>query len=111
MSAFLDAAAAFGADGVGDETLALVDVPDMDLLVLAQVGGVRQVFVNGAGPFVIQLAVGHGSAVDFGFEQGSEHVAKEWTSTTGTAQVAQAFRWFGKLYSAVFVLNGYEKLI
>jgi hypothetical protein len=37
--------------------LAVVDVPDVDLLVLCQVGGIAQVFVDGTGAFVVQLAV------------------------------------------------------
>src|SRR5512145_3209823 len=68
-----DAGAAFAADGVGDETLAIVDVPDVNLFVLHQVGGGQQVFVDGAGAFVMQLAVGDGGAVDLGFEQGAVH--------------------------------------
>jgi hypothetical protein len=34
--------------GVGDETLAVVDVPDVYLLVFTDVAGVQRVFVNGA---------------------------------------------------------------
>ncbi len=43
-----DAAAAMRAYGVGDETLAVVDVPDVSLLVFTDVAGVQQVFVNRA---------------------------------------------------------------
>jgi hypothetical protein len=68
-----DAAAALALDGVGDEAFAVVDVPDVDLLVLGDVGGVQQVFVDGAGAFVVEFAVRDAGAVDLGFEQGSEH--------------------------------------
>jgi hypothetical protein len=44
-------------DGVGDEAFAVVDVPDVDLFVLTDVGGVQQVFVDGAGAFVMELAM------------------------------------------------------
>ena len=67
------ARAAFAFDGVGDEAFAVVDVPDVDLFVLTNVGGVQQVFVDGAGAFVMELALGGGDAVDFGFEQGAKH--------------------------------------
>ena len=53
----------------------------MDLLVFSQVGGVQQVFVNGAGAFIIELAVGDGGAVDFGFKEGSEHGENKLRST------------------------------
>ena len=62
-----DAAAAFGADRTGDEALAVIAVPDMDLLVFAEAGGIQQVFVNGGGSLVIELAVGHGGAGGFWF--------------------------------------------
>jgi hypothetical protein len=34
--------------GVGDETLVVVDVPDVSLLVFTDVAGVQQVFANRA---------------------------------------------------------------
>ena len=68
-----DAAAARGAQRVGDQALAVVHVPDVHLFVLAQVGGVQQVFVDGARALVVELAVGDAGAVDLGFEQGAEH--------------------------------------
>jgi hypothetical protein len=43
-------------------------------LVLGDVGGVEQVLVDGAGAFVVQLALRGLDAVDLGFEQGAEHV-------------------------------------
>jgi hypothetical protein len=39
----------------------------------ADVGGIQQVFVNGAGALVVELTVRDAGAVDLGFEQGSEH--------------------------------------
>ena len=56
-----------GAEAKGDEAFALVDVPDVDVLVVAQVGGgVQQIFVNHAQAFRVQLAVSHSSAPDLG---------------------------------------------
>ena len=43
-----DAATALGPYRIGNETLAVVDIPDMHSLVLTNVGGVQQVFVDGA---------------------------------------------------------------
>jgi hypothetical protein len=45
----------------------------MYLLVLADVAGVQQVFVNGAGAFVVELAVGDAGAMDLESEQGALH--------------------------------------
>ena len=64
-----------GAGGGGFEGGTVVGVPEVDLVVVAQMGRVEQVLVDGIGAFVVELAMGHGSAVDFGFEQGSEHGA------------------------------------
>ena len=47
----------FGFDGLGPEAFAAVNVPDVDLFVLTNVGGVEQVFVDGAGAFAIKLAL------------------------------------------------------
>src|SRR3546814_15235606 len=65
-----DAAAFLCADRVGRETLAVVDVVDLDALVLADAGDVEQPAVDRAGSFVVQLGVGDRGAVDLGFEQG-----------------------------------------
>ena len=77
-------------DGIGDEAFAVVDVPDMDLFVLTNVGGIKQVFVDGAGAFVMELALGRGNAVDLGFQEGAEHggiiVAQAEPNLTNAAQ-------------------------
>jgi len=44
--------------------------------VFANIGGVQQVFINGAGAFVVQFALGHCGTVDFGFQEGAEHELK-----------------------------------
>jgi hypothetical protein len=51
------ARAALAFDGVGDEAFAVVDVPDVDLFVLTNVSGVQQVFIDGAGALVMELAL------------------------------------------------------
>jgi hypothetical protein len=58
------AAATLALDGVGGEAFAVVDVPDVDLLEFADAGSFQQVFVDGAGAFVVQFAVGNGGAMD-----------------------------------------------
>jgi hypothetical protein len=47
----------------------------VDLLVFSDVGGIEQVFINGAGALVVQFTLGDGDTVDFGFEQGTKHGA------------------------------------
>ena len=68
-----DATAAFGTDRVGDEALAIGDVPDVHLLVLADVGRIEQVVVDRARAFVMQLAVRDRGTVDLGLEQVAVH--------------------------------------
>ena len=77
-----NAGAALAADRVGHEALAVVDVPDVDLLVLGHAGGVEQVFVDGAGAFVVQFAVGDRDTVDLGLEQSAEHGLRLFLSNT-----------------------------
>src|SRR3546814_18547537 len=73
-----DAAAFLCADRVGRETLAVVDVVDLDALVLADAGDVEQPAVDRAGAFVVQLGVGERGAVELGFEQGQVHGHGPW---------------------------------
>ena len=56
-----------------DQALAVGDVPDVDLLVLADAGDVEQLAVDGARTFVVQLGVRDVRAVDFRLEQGEVH--------------------------------------
>lgn len=59
--------------GGDDETLIVVDVPDVDLFVLNAVGCFPQIFVDCTGSLVVQFAMGHCDAVNFEFEQGTEN--------------------------------------
>ena len=68
------AAATLALDSVGHKAFAVVDIPDMDLFVFGNIGSVQQVFINGAGAFVVQLALGGLDAVNLGLQQGAEHV-------------------------------------
>src|SRR3546814_10437922 len=77
-SELVDAAAFLGADRVGRETLAVVDVVDLDALVLADAGDVEQPAVDRARAFVMQLRMGDRGAVDLGFEQGQLHGHGPW---------------------------------
>lgn len=51
------ARAALALDGVGHKALAVVDIPDMDLFVLSNVGGIQQILVDGTGAFVVQARI------------------------------------------------------
>ena len=58
------ARAALAGDRVGLEAGAVVDVHDVDLLVLEDVGGLQQVRVDRDRPDVVQVAVGDRRPVD-----------------------------------------------
>jgi len=68
-----DARSPFRLDGVGGEAFAVIHVPDVDLLVFADIRGVQQILVDGTGAFVVKFRVGRGHPVDFGLEHGSLH--------------------------------------
>jgi hypothetical protein len=57
------AGAAFGANGVSGEALAIGHVVDVDLLVFLDVGCLKQIFIDGAGTLVVQFGVGNGDPV------------------------------------------------
>src|SRR3954468_22368826 len=65
--------AALAGDGVRLEAGAVVDVDDVHLLVLEDVGGLEQVGVDGDRPDVVQVAVGHRRPVDLGLEHHALH--------------------------------------
>ena len=67
------AGAALAGDRVGLEAGAVVDVDDVHLLVLADVGGLEQVGVDGDRADVVQVAVGHRRAVDLGLQHHALH--------------------------------------
>ena len=67
------ARAALAGDRVGLEAGAVVDVDDVDLLVLADVGGLEQVGVDRDRADVVQVAVGHRRAVDLGLQHRALH--------------------------------------
>src|SRR3954451_13620664 len=60
-------------DGVRLEAGAVVDVDDVHLLVLEDVGGLEQVRVDGDRADVVQIAVGHRRPVDLGLEHHALH--------------------------------------
>ncbi len=62
------ARATLALDGIGDEAFTVVDVPNVHLFVFTNVGGVQQVFIDGARAFVVQFALRGGNAVNFGFQ-------------------------------------------
>ena len=65
--------AALAGDRVGLEAGAVVDVDDVDLLVLADVGGLEQIAVDRDRADVVQVAVGDGRAVDLGLQHRAVH--------------------------------------
>ncbi len=62
------AGAGLAVDHVGDEAGAVVDVPDVDLLVGDQVGAGHQLGVDRDAADVVDVAVGHRRPVDLGLE-------------------------------------------
>lgn len=70
-----DATALFATDRVSDETLAVVDVEDVHLLVLADAGDIEQASIDRTRTFVMQLGVGDRGTMDLGFEQVQLHGA------------------------------------
>ena len=68
--------AALGAHRAGDEALAVVDVRDMHLLVVADVGSAQQSLFSGAPAFVVEFAIGHDGRLNLGFMQGAKHVGE-----------------------------------
>src|SRR5581483_8699054 len=69
------ARAAAAGDRVGLEAGAVVDVDDVHLLVLEDVGGLQQVGIDGDRAHVVQVAVGHRRTVDLGLEHHALHVS------------------------------------
>ncbi|KAG1466432.1 hypothetical protein G6F57_013260 [Rhizopus arrhizus] len=91
-----NAAAGFGADGIGREARTVGHVPDVHLLELADAGGSQQVVVDGDRAFVVQLGMGDGGAVDLGLEQGQVHggaaTAKERADSSTRLGVVRGMR-------------------
>ncbi|GAB3795724.1 hypothetical protein GCM10027605_02290 [Micromonospora zhanjiangensis] len=69
-------------DDVRLQALAVVDVHDVDELADEQVRGVHQVLVDGERTHVVQVALGHHSAVDLRLEHGpvQGHSSARWSS-------------------------------
>ena len=65
------AGAGFAREGVGDETLAIGDVPHMDLLELHDVHALHQRAVDRDTADVVQVGVGHARVVDFASQHAS----------------------------------------
>ena len=71
-----DTAAGLAGDGVGLEAVAVVDVRDLDLLVLADAGGVQEVLVDGDGTDVVELGLGDRGAVNLALEHVELHCSR-----------------------------------
>ncbi|MGY4516003.1 hypothetical protein ACVWWW_001571 [Lysobacter sp. HA18] len=80
------AAALFRTDRIGHEARALVHVPDVDLLVLADARDVEQAPVDRARAFVVQLGVGDGGTMDLGLEHVQEHGGELVPQAAGTGK-------------------------
>lgn len=52
-------------DGIGGESIAVIDVVDIDLFPFADIGGLHKDRVDGDGAFVVQAGIGNSNAVDF----------------------------------------------
>src|SRR3979411_3063845 len=67
------AAAALALDGISGKALAIIDVVQLDLFELPDVSRFQQVFVDTARPFVVQVALGDGGAMDLRAEHDTLH--------------------------------------
>ena len=63
-------------EGVGAEAVAVADVPDVDLLVLEDAGGLHQIGVDGDRTLVVEVGLGDGGTVDLAQEHASAHVGR-----------------------------------
>lgn len=70
-----DAGVFLAADGVGRETLAVIDVQDIDLLVGQDVGLVHDGTVDGDRALIMKVGLGHHGAVNLAFEHTDIHIA------------------------------------
>ncbi len=70
----LDDAGTLGArDYIGFKAASVGHIPDVDVLMGDQVGGLHQVRVNGDTPLIMQVRHGDRGTVDLGFEHGTKH--------------------------------------
>jgi hypothetical protein len=70
-----DARAAFAADGVSRQAIAVVDVVNINLFPFDDVGRFHQQRVQRNAAFVVQTGIRDSRTMDFGFEQHSVHSA------------------------------------
>ncbi len=68
-----DARPARGANRVGSKAFAIADVPDVDLFVLTDIGGLEQIIIDGARTFVVKLAMRGRYAVQLRLQHRSLH--------------------------------------
>lgn len=61
------------ANGIGDQSIAIVHIVNMNLLVLGDIRRVHQFVVDGNASFIMQLSVSDGCTMNLGFEQNSLH--------------------------------------
>src|SRR5213593_4737316 len=84
------ARAAWRLDDVGGEALAVLHVVEVDLLVLAHVGGVQQVFVDAAAALVMQVGLGDGGAVQLGAQHHALQLGGHFFFTSPSCVIRQA---------------------
>ena len=65
--------AALALDHVRIESLAVVDVQNVNILVLDQSGGIHQVFIDGDAANIVEIGFGYLDAVYFGFQYSDHH--------------------------------------
>jgi len=66
-------------DRVGDQSISVVDVVDMDLFVFGDVRGEHQVVVNCDASLIMQLSVSHRGTMNLGFKQNSLHAFSKFS--------------------------------
>lgn len=74
-------------NGVCREPATIVDVVNLDLLVLDNVGRPHQIRINRHTSFVMELCICHRRAVNFGFQKNSLHGAEVLFKSSGFNQI------------------------
>ena len=68
-------AAALAGDGIGVQSLTVVNVYDLDALALDDAGGIQEVLVDGDAANVVEVSIGHRHTVNLGFHDLDVHIS------------------------------------
>ena len=68
-----DARTALGGDGVGGEALAVIHVVNIDRFIFQNAGGLQEILVDGAGPFIVQVSLSDFDAMQLALQHSTYH--------------------------------------